>query len=382
MAQKIGIPNGLEFSHIAQRLGGPMQRDLRRKIAYDDMRVRTEVASEKFLDNFNTQKKREKVLLDRHDGDIHRAIEDFIQPSTSKNKMLKARPFDSKIVEEIYQEQHGRRFHRQQRKGVDWEKWIARGDTHVPVGKASERAQLLFGMGGQIQLTRAARCPEEFPPTISKKQGESRSALRTLRRGCFEIPFIGRTNVGKSSLLNSLLNTHVAEYDCTPGTTLCTNFYTVGHHMRLIDTPGYGHVSPLRSPEARVEAAQSMLRAYLRQVSDGQRFCPRVIVCISSELGIHAKDKYYLEFLDQLKVPFSVVMTKTDEVPIKRLIRMTDLTRCQLVHYPGCVELMLTSALQLSGIRRLQNLIGTFARKPSDSPIELEPENVNFNRIV
>lgn len=84
----------------------------------------------------------------------------------------------------------------------------------------------------------------------------------------------------------------------------------------------------------------------------------RVFVCASSR-GLQHLDWRYCDLLESIGVPFTVVLTKTDAAPIRFLARLTDYTRCRLVQYKCCKELMLTSALRLSGVDKMQNLIAS-----------------------
>eukprot|EP00759_Apiculatamorpha_spiralis_P047654 PhF_6_TR4328/c0_g1_i1/m.5833/K03978/engB; GTP-binding protein len=372
--KKFYVPNGLTLQQIGKHLGGSTEGSINQKLVYRDMFLKTRNSTATFTDGFNWQKKREQYLLKKHNGNYYDALEDFVAPSKSQTKFLSALPLDKKIVEEIYREQHGKKSHRRLRKGLSWEKWIANGDEFVPVTKASEQAQLTFGMGGSIKLLATARVPEEFP-----KQTLTKHANRTGAE--FEVPIIGRTNSGKSSLINALLNSYVADYDSSPGTTLSANFYCVGEKFRLVDMPGYGHVSPLRANEAAVRTAQGMMKQYLLMASQGKRNVPRVLVCLHSNLGIHCQDRDFLNLLESNRLKFSVILTKTDEVEVKRLARIADYVRCQLVHYSHCQELMLVSSMRLSGITKLQNVLGNIGSRKRPSVIE-DPESVNFARIM
>ena len=380
--KKFIIPNGMTFDQISEHIGDPhTKQEIMRNKAYADISTASETAGQNLIDNFDWQKKREQHLLKRHNGDIYAALEEFVTKSPeSATQQLKSRAIDKKIYEEIFQEQHGKRIKHGLRKGLQWEHWIAHGDDSRPITKASDKAQIMFGMGGDVRLMASAKVPEHFPNDVNLGAANNHKERRRAK-SVFEIPLIGRTNVGKSSLLNSLLNTHVADYDCTPGTTLACNFYDVAGQMRFVDCPGYGHVSPVRAPTPTIEMAQATMRRYLHQVSEGKRNCPRVLLCISADLGIHAGDKKMVELLEQLRIRFTVVMTKTDEVEIRRLARMIDYTRCQLVHYQHCEELMLTSASSLAGIMKLQNLIGSFGSRKQDSATGYL-EDVDFKKIM
>jgi GTP-binding protein len=369
MQKKVVLPNSLKFSEIANHLGGRAAQDINRRRAFHEFAHNTDKAADKFISSFEWQRRREEALLRKHNGNIYNAVEEFIRPGLSATKQLEALPLDKKIVEEIYQEQHGKRFQRTLRKGEHWERWIARGEDSRPIGKASTRAQLTFGMGGSIRLLSSARIPEDFPKV--EKSGKKKSI--------FEIPIIGRTNVGKSCLMNALLNSFVAEYDCTPGTTLSCNFYDIAKRLRLVDMPGYGYVSPLRAPVTTVECAQSTMKQYLHMASEGKRNVPRVLLCISGDLGLHQADHTFLELLESLRLNFTVVMTKTDEVQIKRLVRIVDYTRCQLVHYRYCQELMMVSSLRLCGITKLQNLIGNIGSRKT---APMDEDDIDLKRVM
>lgn len=98
----------------------------------------------------------------------------------------------------------------------------------------------------------------------------------------------------------------------------------------------------------------------------------RVFLCASSR-GLQHLDWEYCQVLESLEIPFSVILTKTDAAPIRLLARLTDYTRCRLVQYRYCKELMLTSALRLSGIDKVQHLMGSMLGPPSSS--QLPPHN-------
>ncbi|KNH07160.1 hypothetical protein XU18_2136 [Perkinsela sp. CCAP 1560/4] len=378
MSRKFTLPPNLSLTEIGNHIGGPTKNDITRRMAFAKLKDNADEKRRKIFENYDWQTRRQDVLTKKYDGDITQAIREYIQPSTSKNKVLKELPFEKKIMEEIYEEQHGMRAHRRLRSELKWEKWIARGDDNVPVSKACEKAQLAFGMGNEIVFTRAARVPEEFP-TVGKESKNKHKI--TTKNQAFEVPLIGRTNVGKSSLINTLLNTYVADYDSSPGTTLTANFYCLGSRMTLVDTPGYSYISPMRAPGPRIAAVHELVKSYIEEVAEKRRWCPRMLVCIHAKVGVHGADRYFLDMLEERKIKFSVVMTKTDEVPVKRLIRMTAFTRNLLMNYSHCEELMLVSALQLSGVRKMQNLLSIFGPRQADPHRAIE-EEIEVGRIV
>eukprot|EP00796_Vickermania_ingenoplastis_P009851 gene9851-6923_t len=97
----------------------------------------------------------------------------------------------------------------------------------------------------------------------------------------------------------------------------------------------------------------------------GRRPIKRVFLCASSR-GLQHLDWSYCDLLESFGIPFTVVLTKTDAAPIRYLARLADYTRCRLVHYHHCKELMLASALRLAGIDKMQNLIGSMALLPDE----------------
>ena len=355
-----------------------MQNDITRRMAFANLKSNADQRKQQIIANYDWQSRRENVLLKKYDGDITQAIHEHVMPSSSKSKLIREMPFDKKIMEEIYAEQHGKRAHRRLRSELQWERWIAKGDENVPVSRACEKAQLAFGMGKEIELLCAARTPEEFPDYRFRK---IRGKAYKSKSKVFEIPFVGRTNVGKSSLINSLLNTYCADYDSSPGTTLTANFYCLGSRMTLVDMPGYSYISPLRAPEQRIQSVHELVKSYMREVADEKRYCPRVFVCVHAKLGIHGPDKYFIDMLEEMKITFSVVLTKTDEVEIKRLVRITAYARNQLMNYSCCEELMLASALQLSGIQKIQNLMSHFGPKYSNGESTPDADEIDVNRI-
>ena len=380
MPRKVVIPSNLSLHEIGSYIGGSMKDDISRRAAFTKLKSAAEEKKQSMLDNFNWQRRRENVLIKKFDGDVCQAIQEHVAPSSSKNRMINQMPFEKKIMEEIYAEQHGKRAHRKLRSELQWERWIAKGDENVPVSRACEKAQLAFGMGKEIELLCTARVPEEFP--TYNFRGKGGRVVFTRKSKVFEIPFIGRTNVGKSSLINALLNTYVADYDSSPGTTITANFYCLGKRMTLVDMPGYSYISPLRAPEARIQSVHKLIKSYLHEIADNKRCCPRVFVCLHAKLGVHGADKYFLDMLEGMKVPFSVILTKTDEVDIKRLVRVTAYTRNTLMNLSHCEELTLASALHLSGIQKIQNLLSHFGPKNHLDSGALEDGELDINRIV
>lgn len=256
------------------------------------------------------------------------------------------------------------RVERKLKRGVTWEHWIAKGDGSAPIHTTSANAKQTFAYGGKLTNTARARHERQFPS----------SALP-------EVAFIGRTSSGKSSLINAIVNAFVCPYGHLQGTTSTCDFYNVASKLTLVDLPGYGYYNPIQTSAIDAGNAVRMMHLYLERGDPNHpqhRPIKRVFVCVSAR-GLQRSDIEHMELLERHKVPFSVVLTKTDRAPIKFLARLTDYTRCQLVHYKYCHELMLSSALRLAGIDKLQTLIGSVALK---EPTTGKEQVMDFDKIV
>ncbi|HEX2554599.1 MAG TPA: ribosome biogenesis GTP-binding protein YihA/YsxC [Microvirga sp.] len=126
--------------------------------------------------------------------------------------------------------------------------------------------------------------------------------------GAMEIAFAGRSNVGKSSLINALTGrTTLARTSHTPGRTQQLNFFDIGGRLALIDMPGYGYAAVAKN---KVEAWTQLIHDYLR----GRANLARVYVLIDARHGIKPVDEGVLETLGTAAVSYQVVLTKADEL--------------------------------------------------------------------
>ncbi len=171
-----------------------------------------------------------------------------------------------------------------------------------------------------------------------------------------EICFAGRSNVGKSSLINALTGRkNLARASNTPGRTQEINFFTLGESHYVVDLPGYGYAE---APVAVVEKWQKLLKAYL----SGRVSLRRAFVLIDTRHGIKAVDDEIMTLLDQSAVTFQVVMTKADKVKEAERDKILAQVRKALSKHPAAYpELLMTSSEKGWGIENLRALIAGLA---------------------
>lgn len=167
-----------------------------------------------------------------------------------------------------------------------------------------------------------------------------------------EVCFAGRSNVGKSSLINALTNRKgLARASNTPGRTQEINFFELGDERYLVDLPGYGFAN---APVAVVEKWQRLLKAYL----SGRVNLRRAFVLIDSRHGIKKVDQDIMALLDSSAVTFQVVMTKLDKIKDKDREKVLTQVRTALSKHPAAFpELILTSSEKGEGIPTLRAVI-------------------------
>ncbi len=123
-----------------------------------------------------------------------------------------------------------------------------------------------------------------------------------------EIAFVGRSNAGKSSLINAITNRKaLARVSHTPGRTREINFFNLGGRLMLADLPGYGYA---RASKSLAAEWQTLIFAYLR----GRAALRRVMLLVDSRRGLMETDRSVMDLLDEAAVSYVVVLTKTDEL--------------------------------------------------------------------
>ncbi len=169
-----------------------------------------------------------------------------------------------------------------------------------------------------------------------------------------EVCFAGRSNVGKSTLINALTGRKgLARASNTPGRTQEINYFTLLESHFLVDLPGYGYAE---APLAVVQQWQALLKSYLQ----GRATLRRAFVLIDARHGVKAVDEEIMKLLDIAAVPFQAVLTKTDKVKEKDLEASLARTRKALATHPAAYpEIILTSSEKGLGIPTLRATIAT-----------------------
>ncbi|HEX5538047.1 MAG TPA: ribosome biogenesis GTP-binding protein YihA/YsxC [Sphingobium sp.] len=166
-----------------------------------------------------------------------------------------------------------------------------------------------------------------------------------------EVAFAGRSNVGKSSLLNALTNRNgLARTSNTPGRTQELNFFDVGDPLllRLVDMPGYGYA---KAPKDMIRQWRFLVNDYLR----GRAVLKRALVLIDSRHGIKDVDRDLMKMLDEAAVSYRLVLTKADKVKASELAEVTASTAAEArQHTAAHPEIIATSSEKGLGIAELR----------------------------
>jgi GTP-binding protein len=204
-----------------------------------------------------------------------------------------------------------------------------------PALELEERARKLFA--GPIEFLKSA--PElKFLPDAEAP----------------EIAFAGRSNVGKSSLLNALTNRNgLARTSNTPGRTQELNFFDVGSppQIRLVDMPGYGFAE---APKDLVKRWRFLVNDYLR----GRTVLKRALVLVDSRHGLKEVDREVMRMLDDAAVSYHIVLTKGDKVKASALGAIYEATMVEAAKHPAAHPSIFTTSSETgSGIPELRTAI-------------------------
>lgn len=202
-----------------------------------------------------------------------------------------------------------------------------------PEADVAEAARLLFA--GPVDFVKGVVAMDGLPPADRP-----------------EVCFAGRSNVGKSSLINALTGRKgIARASNTPGRTQEINYFALGDQAYLVDLPGYGFA---KAPVAVVAKWQALLKNYLA----GRPTLRRAFCLIDSRHGVKDVDHEIMKLLDRSAVPFQVVLTKTDKLGPNAIQPVIAQVEDALQKHPAAYpEIVLTSSEKAQGIATLRAII-------------------------
>jgi GTP-binding protein len=204
-----------------------------------------------------------------------------------------------------------------------------------PEEEARETGRLLFA--GPVEFVKGVTAMAGLPPADRP-----------------EVCFAGRSNVGKSSLINALTGRKtLARASNTPGRTQEINYFALGEARYLVDLPGYGYAE---APVAVVAKWQALLRQYLA----GRQTLRRAFVLIDARHGVKAVDDEILTLLDRSAVAFQTVLTKVDKINRAEREVVVEQVKGALAKHPAAFpDIVVTSSETGEGIETLRAIIAT-----------------------
>jgi GTP-binding protein len=197
------------------------------------------------------------------------------------------------------------------------------------------------------------------PDTLFKQPCEFKYGIDTLDRlppmGMPEFGFIGRSNVGKSSLINALVNKTVARTSNTPGRTQQLNFFSLAEACYIVDMPGYGYA---KVSKTKIAAWNALMKDYLV----GRSVLQHVFLLLDSRHEIKPADDEMMTMLDESAVPYQLILTKVDKIKTNELNRAVESMKSVIQrHVAAHPELIVTSTVENEGLvelrRRIYNLM-------------------------
>ncbi len=204
-----------------------------------------------------------------------------------------------------------------------------------PEDEAREKGRLMFA--GPVTFVKGVVAMSGLPPADR-----------------IEVCFAGRSNVGKSSLINALTGRKtLARASNTPGRTQEINYFALGETRYMTDLPGYGYAE---APVATVRKWQELLKAYLA----GRQTLRRAFVLIDARHGVKAVDEDILTLLDRSAVTFQAVLTKVDKINRAERDAVIEQVKGALARHPAAYpEIVVTSSEKGEGLETLRAIIAT-----------------------
>lgn len=188
--------------------------------------------------------------------------------------------------------------------------------------------------GSQASLIISAASPIQFPDTQIP-----------------EVVLAGKSNVGKSSLINALVNRkNLAYVGSRPGKTRLVNFYHINDELMIVDVPGYGYANRSKKEQEQYGILMDHYFSYRKQAK-------AVLICVDVRRGLGPDDLLMMEVAKKQQLPFVIVLTKTDKVSNSQLATITKAIKTQ--HQ---VLLAPFSTLKKTGIEAIQSLISDWIK--------------------
>ena len=206
-----------------------------------------------------------------------------------------------------------------------------------PDAEAVEAGRLLFA--GQCEFVAAANNLASLPPLSLP-----------------EIAFAGRSNVGKSSLINALTSrNNLARTSQTPGRTRQLIFFSLSERLQLVDLPGYGYA---KAPKTDIQAWTKLTKQFLA----GRQTLQRLMLLIDSRRGINEADRQMMKLMDEQAVSWAVVLTKMDKLTARQQDEIISNTSAQISkHVAAFPHVWTTSSAEKTGIEALRAHIAGLA---------------------
>jgi len=206
-----------------------------------------------------------------------------------------------------------------------------------PDAEAIEAGRLLFA--GQCEFVAAANNLASLPPLSLP-----------------EIAFAGRSNVGKSSLINALTSrNNLARTSQTPGRTRQLIFFSLSGRLQLVDLPGYGYA---KAPKTDIQAWTKLTKQFLA----GRQTLQRLMLLIDSRRGINEADRQMMKLMDEQAVSWAVVLTKMDKLTARQQDEIISNTSEQISkHVAAFPHVWTTSSAEKTGIEALRAHIAGLA---------------------
>ncbi len=176
--------------------------------------------------------------------------------------------------------------------------------------------------------------------------------------GLTEVAFSGRSNVGKSSLINALTNRNtLARTSNTPGRTQQINFFDLGGKLYLVDLPGHGYA---KVSKEKIDTWTDLVNNYLR----GRAVLRRVLLLVDARHGLKATDREVMDMLDVAAVSYQIILTKVDKSNKSDVKSLTQKIEAELAKRPAAhPEILLTSSMKGIGIEELRAELAALAEE-------------------